>query len=309
MKQKVKGFNYKVLMLCALAAFAFSCSPKVITANASADAQQANVLNDISVNKTPINETPEETRKRLKPEKDKLNLKYSLGREDFPSDEVYANFRNVKFGSLKDNILYRGASPIDNSYNRTKCVDKLMESVHIKYDIDLSDSVKKIEKNIKKDWFASDYFLSLYKENKVSPLHMSTNYVDEENHKKVVQGLIDMSKNEGPFYVHCVEGKHRTGFFIMIIEALAGATYEEMVDDFMLSLVNYSGITEETNKNAYDILRAYYIDGMFKTIAGISDNTIDLSKLDWVNLTKNFLKKNGMTDQDLNIWYKNLTNQ
>ena len=30
-----------------------------------------------------------------------LNLKYSKNREDYPSDEVFANFRNVKIGNIK----------------------------------------------------------------------------------------------------------------------------------------------------------------------------------------------------------------
>lgn len=47
-----------------------------------------------------------------------LHLKYSKNRKDFVSDEVFANFRNVKVGSIKEGILYRGASFIDNSYGR-----------------------------------------------------------------------------------------------------------------------------------------------------------------------------------------------
>ena len=44
-----------------------------------------------------------------------LKLKYSKNREDYPSDEVFANFRNVKVGNIKEGILYRGASPIEKS--------------------------------------------------------------------------------------------------------------------------------------------------------------------------------------------------
>lgn len=298
MRKGIRKIIHKVLLVCVFAAFVFSCK-SVASTNKSADQLSIGISG----------ESPEVTRKKIKDAKNKLNLRYSKKREDFESDVVFANFRNVKMGNLKENILYRGASPIDNSFNRAKYADELIKSVNINYDVDLSDNEEKVKKSSGKKEFSSDYFLSLYNNKKVSLLHMTTDERDEKNHKKVVQGLIDMSKNEGPFYVHCIEGKHRTGFFCIVVEALVGATYEEMVDDFMLTFYNYCGITKDNNKEAYDIIKSYYIDEMLRIIAGISDYGVDLSTIDWINTTKNFLKLNGMTEEDLGNWYKNLTNQ
>ncbi|MBQ7677451.1 MAG: GH3 auxin-responsive promoter family protein, partial [Lachnospiraceae bacterium] len=49
---------------------------------------------------------------------DIFNLQYSDDRNDFPSDEVFAKFREVKGGELASGLLYRSASPCDNEYNR-----------------------------------------------------------------------------------------------------------------------------------------------------------------------------------------------
>mgnify|MGYP003304186202 CR=1 FL=1 len=48
---------------------------------------------------------------------------------------------------------------------------------------------------------------------------MSMSFKQDDFKQSLVKGLTQMSKNEGPYLVHCVEGKDRTGFVIMILEA------------------------------------------------------------------------------------------
>lgn len=240
-----------------------------------------------------------------------LKLKYSKNREDYPSDEVFANFRNVKVGNIKEGILYRGASSIDNSMGRAKYVDKLISEVGVNFDVDLTDNDDKIKRHFSKKDFASYYFKSLYDSGKTVLLHMDTNYHEQKYHDRVVKAMIAMSKNEGPYYVHCVEGKNRTGFVLAVIEGLAGASYEEIVKDHMITFANYYGITEETDKEKYDILKARYIDSMLRYIADndpwTGNGTIELGDLDWVNIMGRYLNKNGMSDEDIENWYKNVT--
>ena len=242
-----------------------------------------------------------------------LNLKYSKNREDYPSDEVFANFRSVKVGNIKEGILYRGASSIDNSMGRAKYVDKLISEVGVNFDVDLTDNDDKIKRHFSKKDFASYYFKSLYDSGKTVLLHMDTNYHEQKYHDRVVKAMIAMSKNEGPYYVHCVEGKNRTGFVLAVIEGLAGASYEEIVKDHMITFANYYGITEETDKEKYDILKARYIDSMLRYIADddpwTGNGTIELSDLDWVNIMGRYLNKHGMSDEDIHNWYKNVTSQ
>ena len=251
-------------------------------------------------------------RGKYKTNQDLLN-KYTHNRADYGSDEIFANFRNVKVGNLKENILYRGASPVDNRHNRAKYANDLMEKVGIKYDIDLSDNEDDLKKHFEKDDFNSNYFKALYDDGKYVALSMKMNYKSKEFAEKIVKAMTEMANNVGPYYVHCVEGKDRTGFLCMVIEGLAGANYDEIVNDYMLSYKNYYGIDDKEEIECYNIIKEKNIDDMLRYIAD-SDPTggtkdLELDEIDWVNVMGRYLTNNGMTDEDIDKWYKNLTQE
>ena len=136
-----------------------------------------------------------------------------------------------------------------------------------------------------KDDFNSPYFRSIYegnkfflmatKDEKVEPLAMNMNYRSEEFKQKLVPGFINMSASSGPYLVHCLEGKDRTGFVCILIEALMDSTYKEIVDDYMLTYDNYYGI--KAGELKYDIIKARNVDAMLRFI--INDENADLSTL------------------------------
>ena len=305
----------KIVLVLSLIVSLFSCGSKVNGQLANNNlpipgSTQGTVLTNIVNNDnaklaSDKQQTYDEINKKYKD----LHLKYSKHREDFSSDVVFANFRNVKVGNIKEGVLYRGASSIDNSYGRAKYVDKLISEVGVKFDVDLTYDDKK--KHFSKKDFASNYFKSLYENGNTICLHMNTNYREQKYHDRIVQAMVAMSKNEGPYYVHCIEGKNRTGFLLAVIEGLAGASYEEIVKDHMLTFANYYGITEETDKEKYDILKARYIDSMLRYIADndpwTGNGTLELYELDWVNVMGRYLTKNGMSQEDIDNWYKNVT--
>ena len=248
---------------------------------------------------------------KYKKNQDSLNLgKYSSDRNDYLSDEVFCNFRNVKVGNIKENILYRGASPIDNLHGRAKYADRLIKNVGITYDIDLSDSDEDIKKNFVTDDFDSEYFKSLYDTGNITALDMNFNIKSEAFAKKVVKAMTDMARSVGPNYVHCVEGKDRTGFVLMVAEGLASATYDEIVSDYMITYANYYGVTFENDKEKYNAIKSVYIDGMLRTIANLVDDgndSIALSDIDWTNVMGKYLSMNGMSMEDIDAWYQKFT--
>ena len=282
---------------------ATTVTTEIVQTQSTQQAQQVQVLS------TSKWQTDEE--KEIDQKYHALKLKYSKHREDFSSDEVFANFRNVKLGKIKEGILYRGASPIDNSMGRAKYACKLIEEVGVKFDVNLTDNEDKIKRHFSKKDFASYFYKTLYDNGKTILLHMNTNYKEQKYNDRVVKAMIAMSKNEGPYYVHCVEGKNRTGFVLAVIEGLAGASYEEMVKDHMITFANYYGITEESDKEKYDILKARYIDSMLKYILSNDSqyaNTInDFKDVDWVNVMHSYLTRNGMSEEDIENWYRNVT--
>lgn len=222
------------------------------------------------------------------------------------SDIVFTNFRNVKVGGLKDNILYRSASPIDNTHNRAAVTDKLAKEAGIKYDIDLSDSDEEITEHIDKSDFNSPYFVSLLRDNKVIALDMSMSFKQDDFKQSLVKGLTQMSKNEGPYLVHCVEGKDRTGFVCMILEGLAAATYEEIVDDYMLTYDNYYNITKETEPTKYETIKKRNIDAMLLYVTGL-ENVEDLKTANLNEKIGKYLESIGMERHDIDALTYQLT--
>lgn len=239
-----------------------------------------------------------ESKKYIKAQETR-NLQYSNVQGDM-SDETFANFRPMNIGKLKKDFVYRGVSPIDNSKKRASTADKLISEKRIQYIIDLADSSKEIDAFSKNNDFNSPYFMSLYNDHKVSLLSMNVLYKTEDFSKKMIKGLRDMAKNEGAFYIHCLEGKDRTGYFCMIIGAIAGASYDELINDYMKSYDNYYGITMDGSREKYDLIKISNIDDMILYMTGLND--INKAKeADLSELATNYLIKLGMSRDEIDL--------
>lgn len=233
------------------------------------------------------------------------DIQYSDDRSKYTTDEEFANFRPMGVGNLKENMVYRSASPCDNQHNRAPYVDKLAEKAGINFILNLADNEKKIEGYIAKEDFNSPFFLSLYKEGKVNPIAMSMNYSSDDFTDKLVNGFISLAENEGPYLVHCTEGKDRTGFVCMMLEALAGASYQEIVDDYMLTYDNYYKITKQKDPAKYDVILDKNLNAMLKEVIG--NKQADPSKTDLLAAAKAYLIKAGMSQEHLDKLILNIT--
>ena len=103
-----------------------------------------------------------------------LGQSYSLIRGEFGSDEEFSNFRALSGGNLKDGLIFRGASPADNSRQRAKCTDGLLEKYGIASVVDLADSDDDMKGYFAQEDFSSGYIKSLYESGKVVTLSMSS---------------------------------------------------------------------------------------------------------------------------------------
>lgn len=238
---------------------------------------------------------------------DTLNIAYKDDRSFYETDSEFANYRMVKVGNIKENILYRGASPCDNKHKRASTVDSLIANDQIKFIVNLADTKEKIDSYISMDDFNSPYFLKLYEgkkfffgatlNEKIELLAMNMNYKSDEFRTKVASGFKRMLEFEGPYYVHCQEGKDRTGFVIIVIEALMGSTYQEIVDDYMETYNNYYKINKEKDLLRYNIIKERNVDAMLKFL--INDENADLKTKEFSPYIRNYLKNGGMTDSEI----------
>ena len=222
------------------------------------------------------------------------DIHYFDEREKYDSDEIFANFRNVAVGELKENVLYRSASPCDNQHNRAPFVDRLIEAAGVNCIVNLSDTESKIEGYLAASDFDSPYFRSLYQNGNVLLLSMNMNYTSDEFKQKLANGLTAMAEKEGPYLVHCTEGKDRTGFVCILLEAFAGASYEEIAADYMLTYDNYYGITAESDPAKYNTIKEKNVDAMLQSITG--DETADITTADLAASAAAYLQNAGMTE-------------
>lgn len=223
---------------------------------------------------------------------------YSFDREEYPSDESFANFRSFSAGNLRENFLFRGASPVDNSRKRAPIVNDLIKENGVRFVIDLADSEENMKKYIASDDFKSEYAKELYEDGKIVLLDMGSAYMSAEYKEKVASGFRAALSSDGPIYIHCMEGKDRTGFVCLLIEALAGASYDEMMKDYMTTYDNYFRVSKEETPEKYDAIVNLYFVPFAEFLHGTSDIAV-LEKADYTEDAASYLRDGGMTDSEI----------
>ena len=211
-------------------------------------------------------------------------------RNDYSSDAVFANFREIKGGNLGSGALYRSSSPVNNEIGRAMYADELAEENNINTVMNLADSSDAVEGYFKEEGFASPYYKSLYERGQVIALNMGVSFKTREFQAALVEGLTFLSNNEGPYLVHCNEGKDRAGFTSALLSALMGLSYDEIAADYMTSYENYYHVEKGTEQ--YEAVKRSNIDSMLSFIAGVeADN---LSSVDLSAKAEEFLLAIGM---------------
>lgn len=231
---------------------------------------------------------------------------YVDDRDAFDSDETFANFRPMVGGNLAENMFFRGASPVDNLHRRADTADNLVMENGIAYILNLSDKKEKFENYLTGEDFSSDYTAKLYENGNISLLGLGASYRSDAYRESLADGLRDMMHHEGPYYIHCTEGKDRTGFVCLLLEALAGASYEEIEQDYMKTYDNYYGITQKSDGAKYDALKELRLYDMLWWLAGLPDGT-DLAGMSFKEAAENYLFSAGMTADEVTALEKILT--
>ena len=216
-------------------------------------------------------------------------------REDYSSDAVFANFREIVGGDLGSGALYRSSSPVNNEIGRAKYADELVSLNNVRSVMNLADNREAIEGYFKEEDFASPYYKSLYENGQVIALNMGVSFKTREFQNGLVEGLTFLSKNEGPYLVHCNEGKDRAGFTSALLSALMGLTYDEIASDYMTSYENYYHVEKGTEQ--YEAVKRSNIDSMLSFIAGVE--TKDLENVDLAAKAEEFLIAIGMEKADI----------
>ena len=244
-------------------------------------------------------------------------LTYSKNFEDYEAkngvskEEVFANFRAVRSAAMKEDVLFRSASPFDNTNNRAPYVNALAKANGIDYVLNLADSQKKIDQYKEAEiWSELDYAQQLLDNDQVCLMAMSAAYEGAAYQSALARGLSQaLAHNATKILFHCTEGKDRTGFVGVVLESLCGASYEEMRDDYMITYDNYYSLTEASDKTAYDYIVELKFNDMINylltfdpSLQAKGDGTYDLAAVqpeNYAAAATNLLSKAGMSGEDL----------
>lgn len=201
-------------------------------------------------------------------------------RDDYQSDEEFANFREVVGKQIKPKTLYRGSNPLNEKANPGRCgyVDKLARQAEIKTIIDMADSDEKLQK-IKQ---LPDYSGKLYADGQVAALAILPDMFLQESKEKLAKGIRFMLKKDGPYLFNCNEGKDRTGLFAIVLEALAGCSVEEIKQDYLLTYCNYYHIRQGSAE--YERFSRISIDRLLRILAE-PEIKMQIGKFDWQDKT------------------------
>jgi hypothetical protein len=218
-------------------------------------------------------------------------------REDYESDTVFANFRVIETTGITPALLYRGSSPVNNGLGRAAYVDKLAETAGIKTIINLADSEEEIAGYMVAEDYNSPYYKNLYNSGNVINLSMGVDIAGEDFGEKLAQGLRFLNNNEGPYLIHCNEGKDRAGFASALLEGLMGASLEEVVVDYMTTYENYYKVGKDSEQYN-SIAESNIIASVTTVLCGLEKGS-DISECDLASAAEDYLLRIGMTSDEI----------
>ena len=210
-----------------------------------------------------------------------IDDKRTTDRKDYASDEVFANFRAVTVGDVADGRLYRGSNPVNPELGRSTYADELIKAAGVKAALNLADS-----EEVMKAY--EGYDKSYYSTIAVMPLNLGVDVMAADFNAGLKEGLVWLTEQEGPYYIHCTEGKDRAGFVAALLEMLCGATVKEITEDYMLSFENYYFVKSGTEQ--WDYIAKSNIEKSLLDITGAKD-AAELAKVDTVKAAEDYLVK------------------
>jgi Protein tyrosine/serine phosphatase len=218
--------------------------------------------------------------------------------ENYPtlSIEEFANFRVVHTTGMGKNKLYRSSSPIDPCLGRNLKADSLAKEAGIATFINLADAE---EYAIAFNGFDSSYYAS---QNALF-LALPVEFFSKPFEEGLAKGFRYMIEHEGPYLIHCTYGMDRTGFTIAILEALMGATTEEIQADYAKTFSNYYYVTDGKqiilNEQQVDFFKAVVLRNLKAVYRAEGVNIPDTDNIDWATATAKYLEKFGLTPEEI----------
>lgn len=230
-----------------------------------------------------------------------LSMSYTNERSQYPSDEVFANARAVRAGNIVYGRLHRTSSPFCNDIKRANYVSEYLESQQVKTVLNLADT-----EEMMLSYDLPPYSSTLWKNGNVILCPLKADPTAKDYNNRLIEALKELPSHPAPYVVHCMEGKDRTGYVCALLEGLCGATYDEMVSDYLITYANYYEVTPEKDPKVCDALISLRLNMCLMHYAGVEDEA-QLPNVDYAKAFSSYLLSHGMTQQELDNLIEALT--
>ena len=232
-----------------------------------------------------------------------LSMKYTNNREDYGdlSDAEFANARAVTAGNVASGVLHRSSSPFCNDINRAGFVSKYLEDAAVATVLNLADTEEKML-----TYDMPTYSRSLWDDGDVILCPLKADPTADDYNNRLIEALKELPSHPAPYVVHCMEGKDRTGYVCALLEGLCGASYDEIVEDYLITYDNYYRINPAKNPDLCNTLVSLRLNTCLMYYAGVSDEA-QLPKNDFAESFSDYLLSHGMSKQQLDALIQVLT--
>ena len=215
------------------------------------------------------------------------SISYTNERGDYPdlTDEQFANFRMITTPGIANGTLYRLASPVDPEKGRNTYNDAALKNAGVKTILNMADKPSDLEGF---EGYADSYYATI---NHIE-LNMGIDATSADFKKSLGEGLKFLLANEGPYAFNCKEGKDRTGFFAALLEALMGADFDALAEDYLVSFYNLYGIEKDSAPE--QALKKSFAANL-QSVFGVKDaKTADLKAC-----AEKYLKDCGLSSEEI----------
>ena len=231
-----------------------------------------------------------------------LSMKYNNEREEYLcSDAEFANARAASGGNLASGRLYRSSSPFCNEINRAFYVSEYLEREKVKTVLNLADTEEKML-----SYDMPPYSHKLWEEGNVILCPLKADPTADDYNNRLIAALKELPSRPAPYVVHCMEGKDRTGYVCALLEGLCGATYEEIVADYLITYYNYYLINPVNDRDLCNALVSLRLNTCLMHYSGVYEEA-ELPKVNYAKAFSNYLLSHGMSQPQLDALVQALT--
>ena len=202
----------------------------------------------------------------------------------------------MKKKGMGDGVLYRSSSPIDAGLGRNLYADSLAKVAGVATFMDLAEGE---DAAITYRGWTNSY----YSTQNVVFLGVPPTFVNKVFKNGLVKGFRYMIEHDGPYLVHCTYGMDRTGFTIAVLEALMGATADEIKSDYAKTFTNYYSIVDGAQvaltSEQVDLVKEVIANNLRNSYHTVSVDISDFENVDLAAATEKYLLALGMESGEI----------